>query len=725
MAGAYIGVQTVGSLINTADSLAANEARLNLMVKEGETAQQISDEIYAAAMRSRSGYMAMADSVAKVGIQAGNLFSNSSEMVRFMETFNKMAVISKANNQQTNAAMTQLIQALSFGQLRGDELKSILENMPMVAHALADELTRMGDSFFDTLPDKLKHIAADGKVTADEIRALGYEGQLSSETVVNAMLNGSEKIDKMAKNMTWTWGQVWEVFKNAALRAFTPIFNGISKIIQTERFKRFAEWVDGAMTRVANAAKDLWSTASPIIADIFDGIGKIGNFISDNWSFIAPIIWGIVGALTAYSVAVKIATIWTAIHKGTVFLAGIATAIFTKLTMAERVAKMKATAAQWGFNAAVYACPVTWIIVALIALIVIIYLVVAAINEMTGASISATGIICGAVRWLGSVIWDIIAWLINVIIGSIFALAVIIANIVIGIMNVISGVVQVIVNSCQWCYDNIGIIFDNIGIWWTNMWANCYIFFCDFITKVINKLASLAEYVQPIAEVLGMDIAGKLNKIKKGFSDVRDVFASQKKEYKSLKSFKDVNWTSVDYLSVGDAWDTGYNMLGYLDAGKAWDKGYDWGKGVENKFNGLMSGKSLDDLSKVGDLDKKLKQGDFSKALGGGFDDPKTGNGAKDVRNPALDKIGKNTDKIADSTGQTAENTSKDDEYFKYLRRAGERHSMNRQQLLNFKVDMSNVNHIKSGLDYDEMMKRLARELYQQVVSKMDGAISY
>jgi hypothetical protein len=231
--------------------------------------------------------------------------------------------------------------------------------------------------------------------------------------------------------------------------------------------------------------------------------------------------------------------------------------------------------------------------------------------------------------------------------------------------------------------------------------------------------------VQPIAEVLGMDIAGKLNKIKKGVSDARDGFASQKKEYKSLKSFKDVNWTSVDYLSVGDAWDTGYNMLGYLDAGKAWDKGYDWGKGVENKFNGLMSGKSLDDLSKVGDLDKKLKQGDFSKALGGGFDDPKTGNGAKDVRNPALDKIGKNTDKIADSTGQTAENTSKDDEYFKYLRRAGERHSMNRQQLLNFKVDMSNVNHIKSGLDYDEMMKRLARELYQQVVSKMDGAISY
>lgn len=720
MAGAYIGVQTVGGVIKTADALAANEARLNLMVKEGETVKGLSDKIYAAAMRSRTGYLAMADSVAKLGIQAGHLFGNNDQMVRFMETFNKVAVISKSTTQQTNAAMTQLIQALSFGQLRGDELKSILENMPFVAHLIADELERVGYAASD-LPKKLRHIAEDGKVTEDEIRAIGYEGELASETVVNAMLNGAKKVDKMAKNMTWTWAQVWEVFKNAALRAFTPIFEGISKIIQTDRFKRFATWVDGAMSRVANAMVGLWNTAGPIIAKIFDGIAAIGNFIGRNWSFIAPIVWGIVGAFTAYAAAVKIAAIWEAIRTGTAFIAGIATAIFTKATMAQRIATMKATAEQWNFNAAVYACPVTWIILALIALILIIYLVVAAINKMTGASISATGIICGAVLWLVAVIWDIVAWLINVIIGAIFALAVIIANIVIGIMNIISGVVQAIVNAWTWCCDNVGIIFDNIGIWWTNLWADCYIFFCDFITKVINKLSSLAEYVQPVAELLGMDIAGKLNKIKKGVSDARDGFASQKKEYKSLKAFKDVNWTSVDYLSVGDAWNTGYNSLGYLDAGKAWDKGYNWGDDVSKKFEAFTKGDSLEDIMKGTDLGKKVEGGDFSKALDGGFDDPDTANGGagKVGDNPALKKIANNTDKIADNTEKD------DDEYFKYLRRAGERRSMHRQQLVNFKVDMSNVNHVKSEVDYDKMMQHFAKKLYDEFRTKIKGCVQY
>lgn len=720
MAGAYIGVQTVGGIIKTADALAANEARLNLMVKEGETVKGLSDKIYAAAMRSRTGYLAMADSVAKLGIQAGHLFGNNDQMVRFMETFNKVAVISKSTTQQTNAAMTQLIQALSFGQLRGDELKSILENMPFVAHLIADELERVGYAASD-LPKKLRHIAEDGKVTEDEIRAIGYEGELASETVVNAMLNGAKKVDKMAKNMTWTWAQVWEVFKNAALRAFTPIFEGISKIIQTDRFKRFATWVDGAMTRVANAMVGLWNTAAPIVAKIFDGIAAIGNFIGRNWSFIAPIVWGIVGAFTAYAAAVKIAAIWEAIRTGTAFIAGIATAIFTKATMAQRIATMKATAEQWNFNAAVYACPVTWIILALIALILIIYLVVAAINKMTGASISATGIICGAVLWLVAVIWDIVAWLINVIIGAIFALAVIIANIVIGIMNIISGVVQAIVNAWTWCCDNVGIIFDNIGIWWTNLWADCYIFFCDFITKVINKLSSLAEYVQPVAELLGMDIAGKLNKIKKGVSDARDGFASQKKEYKSLKAFKDVNWTSVDYLSVGDAWNTGYNSLGYLDAGKAWDKGYNWGDDVSKKFEAFTKGDSLEDIMKGTDLGKKVEGGDFSKALDGGFDDPDTANGGagKVGDNPALKKIANNTDKIADNTEKD------DDEYFKYLRRAGERRSMHRQQLVNFKVDMSNVNHVKSEVDYDKMMQHFAKKLYDEFRTKIKGCVQY
>lgn len=706
LAGAYIGVQTVGGIIKTADALAANEARLNLMVKEGETVKGLSDKIYAAAMRSRTGYLAMADSVAKLGIQAGHLFGNNDQMVRFMETFDKVAVISKSTTQQTNAAMTQLIQALSFGQLRGDELKSILENMPFVAHLIADELERVGYAASD-LPKKLRHIAEDGKVTEDEIRAIGYEGELASETVVNAMLNGAKKVDKMAKNMTWTWAQVWEVFKNAALRAFTPIFEGISKIIQTDRFKRFATWVDGAMTRVANAMKGLWDTAGPIIAKIFDGVAAIGNFIGNNWSFIAPVIWGIVWAMTALKIITMAQAIWSGILTAAKIVCTFFTWAFTKATLAE-------TGAQWGLNEALYACPLNWIVIAIIAVIVVIYLVIAAINKCCGTTYSATGLIAGCVLWLGALILNILSWVFNVVVGTVYALAAIIANIFIGIWNIGSGIIQALVNAWQWCCDNIGIIFDNIGIWWTNLWADCYIFFCDFITKVINKLASLAEYVQPIAEVLGMDIAGKLNKIKKGVSDARDGFASQKKEYKSLKAFKDINWKSQAYVDVGESWKNGYDTTGYFDLSNAFDAGYEWGDNVSKKFEAFTKGDSLEDIiKKAEETTKKLEKGDFSNALDGGFDDPETANGTRNVgKNPALNKILKNTNKIADNT------ENDDDEYFKYLRRAGQRKSMERQQLVNFKVDMSNVIHNKNNdIDWEREMSRAAKILYNKAMS--------
>lgn len=713
----YIGVQTVGSIIKTADSLAANEARLNLMVKEGESVQQVSDQIYAAAMRSRSSYLNMADAVAKVGIQAGNLFSNTGDMVRFMETFNKMAVISKATTQQTNAAMTQLIQGLSFGQLRGDELKSILENMPMVAHALADEMTRTGQTL-DGLPEKLRHIAADGKVTAEEIRELGYEGQISAETVVNAMLNGSKKIDKMAKNMSWTWAQVWEVFKNAALRAFTPIFEGISKIIETKRFKRFANELGNVMNSVAGFVTNLWNTLSPVVAWIFDAVAGIYNFIKNNFSFIAPIIWGIVGAFTAYKTALMMVTLWQGLCAFATSAMNIAKVVGVFVTHGITRATARYAKIQLGLNNALYACPLTWYVLAIIAVIVVIYLVVAAINKVCDTTISATGIIFGCVMWLGAVIWNIVAWLINVIIASIFALAVIIANIVIGIMNVVAGVVQAIVNAWTWCCDNVGIIFDNVGTWWTNLWADCYIFFCDFITKVLNKLSSLAEYVQPFAEVLGMDITGKLSKIKKSVSNTKDELVASKGEYKSLKAFEDVDWTSVDYLSVGEAWDTGYNSLGYLDLSDAWDKGYNFGDKVENKVSDFFSGGNLDKLDKLAQSVEGAKVNDFAKALDGGFDDPATGGGSSNLKNPALDKIAGNTEDIKNNTGETAENT----EDYSYLRNLAERQSIQKYTLTDLHVNMTNNNSVSSNVDVKEFIGAIAKQLANAVLNNCENA---
>ena len=664
MVGAYVGVRSAGSLITTADSLAANDARLQLMVKEGESATELSDQIYAAAMRSRSGYMEMADAVAKVGIQAGNLFDNSGDMVRFMETFNKMAVISKSTTQQTNAAMTQLIQALSFGQLRGDELKSILENMPMVAQAIADEMTRMGDW---------------GVVTADKIRELGYDGEIAAQTVVNAMLNGSKKMDDMASNMTWTWGQVWTVFKNSALRAFTPILNGISKIIQTERFQRFATWIDHVMTRIAAMCKTLWDAAGPVVAKIFDWISKIGGFIKDNWSFIAPIILGIVGAFIAYKAAMMAVVTWTAICAAANTALTVSKVIGVFVTKGITAVTSRYAKAQLGLNASLFACPITWIILAIIALIVVIYLVVAAINKLCDKTYSATGIILGCIMW----VWELIC------------------NICKGVVNIAWGVIQWVVEAWKWCSDNMGTIFHNIGVWWDNLWIDAAVGFNDFIKWVLQKISSLASAIQPLADVLDIDVSAAINNHSAALDRTSALLKNGRGEYRELTEFGNVNWEQFEYGSLSGAYNRGYKL----------------GEGISDKVEGFFNTGKLGDVANSVN-DPANAAGDFTKALTGGFNNPAADDYAA--------RTAQNTADIAKNTGATADNTSRDnDEYFKYLRQMADRNSMNRNQLMNFKVDMSNVNHIRSGIDANEMMRRLARELYHEIVGKLDGAEAY
>lgn len=687
LVGTYMGIQAAGKIIGLSDQLTMTTARLDLMNDGLHTTKQLQDGIYEAAMRSRAGYFDMAAAVSKIGIQAGSLFKsggkmNNAAIIQFMENYNKMAAISGASTQQTAAAMHQIVQALSSGELRGDELRSVLENMPVVAQYLAKELD----------------------VPVDKIRELGFEGKISAEKLRNAVMNATDDLNEKMKKIPYTWGQVWEITKNVALKAFEPILRAINNIIKTDRFKRFATSVGNVMTKVAGIINNLWNLLSPLFAWIFDAVAGICNFIRDNWSFIAPIIGGIAAALVILKGKLALVWLWTKAVELATKAWGVAQAIV---------------------NAIMAMNPVGLVCLAIVALIVLIYIVVAAINKVRDTAISATGIIFGSVMWLGAAIWNIVAWLINVIIGSIFALAVIIANIVIGIMNVVSGVVQAIVNAWNWCCDNVGIIFDNIGIWWTNMWADCYTFFCDFITKVLNKLSSLAEYVQPFAEVLGMDITGKLGKIKKGVSNARDEIASKKQGYKSLKSFKDINWKSVDYLSVGNAWDTGYNSLGYLNLGNAYDKGYDFGKNVDDKVKGFFSGKSLENLSDVGDLaglEQKLDNGkyenDLQKALDNGFADP-------NVKNPALDKIADDTGNIADNTGATADNTASSDEDLKYMRRLAEREAMNRYQLTDLKVEMTNNNSISSNVDADKVMLGLVKQITHAAKTNAESAFSF
>ena len=206
MVGAYAGIQGLRQVLSLSDTITATRARLDMMNDGLQTTEELQNMIWQSAMRSRGAYADMAGFVAKLGTLAGDAFSSNQELVAFAEQINKQMILSGATATEASAAMLQLTQGLSSGRLQGDELRSILEQTPMVAQTIA---RYMG-------------------VSTGEMRELTSQGLVTAQVVKNAMLSAAEETDARFAQMPMTWGQVWTAMGNIAIQATQPVLNAIS-----------------------------------------------------------------------------------------------------------------------------------------------------------------------------------------------------------------------------------------------------------------------------------------------------------------------------------------------------------------------------------------------------------------------------------------------------------------------------------------------------------------
>lgn len=192
---------------------------------------------------------------------------------------------------------------------------------------------------------------------------MAADGELSADVVKAAIFSAADDINSKFNEMPMTWGQMWQSMQNTALIAFQPVLQRLNDLANSEAFQTFIQGAIEAMATLAN-----------ILLNVFDLAVSIGTFIGDNWSIIAPIVYGIVAALTAY---IAISAIVAAINGVMAIAEGVKAAaqmMATGATFAE-------TAAQQGLNAALMACPLTWIIMLILALIVVIFAVCNAIAK--------------------------------------------------------------------------------------------------------------------------------------------------------------------------------------------------------------------------------------------------------------------------------------------------------------------------------------------------------
>lgn len=227
------------------------------------------------------------------------------------------------------------------------------------------------NSIFEQAPNLIGYIAQYMDKPIGKIRDMASDGKLTADVVKMAIFEAADDINGKFEQMPVTWGQVVTQMANTATMAFQPALEQLSEFASNED-----------MVTIIGAAQyalgELGNVASWVIGIMENAAG----FMVEHWDIIGPLVLGVAAAFGIYAVGAGIAA-----------------------------------AAQMVLNGALLACPLTWIILVVIALIAITYKVVEAVNQATGSTYSALGVICGAVAVAGAFIANIVLGVINFVIG--------------------------------------------------------------------------------------------------------------------------------------------------------------------------------------------------------------------------------------------------------------------------------------------------------------------
>ena len=514
------GLAATKKIVGISDNLASTRARLNLLVDDGGSVDELEQKIMASAQRSRAAYFDTASAVAKLGLNAGAAFDNDmDQVIAFMEQVNKQFVIGGATAQEQSNAMIQLTQAMAAGALRGEELNSILDAAPGIARAI--------EQYMGVAEGSIKQYAEQGLVTA--------------EVVKNAMFDVAKTTNDSFNSMPMTWAQIWTSMQNKALSIFNPILTKINELANSELVGKITDGIVNGLAAIATIAN--------VILDLMINVASV---VVDNWSWLSPIILGVAAALGVYYgrlLLVKGAELASAAVSGVV---AVAKGIMAAATMLVTGATWAQVTAQYGLNAAMYACPIVWIIILIIALVALFYAAVAAVNHFAGTSVSATGLICGAFM----------------------AALAFIGNIFVALWNLVVDVFVMIYNLVATVANFIGNVFnDPVG-------AVARLFF-DLADTVLSVLQALASAIDTI---FGSNLSGSVQGWRDSLGGWVDSTFGKGEEIMEKLNAEDLH-------------------LGRFEYGAAFDMGYEFGQGVEDTVGGLFDFSAMDSLGAADGLD--------------------------------------------------------------------------------------------------------------------------
>jgi len=468
-------------LLELSDQQAGNTARLSLLVDDGGSVSEVENMIFASAMRSRSAYQDTVGAVAKLGITAADAFSDASGNLDFEQVIGFTELLNK-NFVIGGASASE--QAAAMYQLTQAMASGRLQGDEY--RSIIENAPLLAAS----IEDYMRNVAgAEGSM-----KDWASQGLLTADVIKAAVFSTAGDVNDAFSKIPLTWSQVWTLTKNIILKCLNPVLRFI-------------------------------------------------NLIANNLDLAIPLIIVAATAIGAYTLAVHGAEIAEKAHAAAIvasntakFLAVPIVAMLTHSTVAQ-------TAAQWGMNAALYACPIVWIIALVIALIAALFAIVAIINKITGSTISATGLIFGAIFVLAALIGNLVIGTLNAIIQLIWTIFV----------EPFLGIIEWILNACNGGFDSFGGAVANL------------------IGQVISWFLSLGKVVTTIIDAIF------------GTNWTNGLTSLQAKVTSWGKTEDAVSFDRDAQLMEG-RFEYGFDGSG------AWQAGNTFGKGIEDKIGGMFGG---------------------------------------------------------------------------------------------------------------------------------------
>ncbi len=529
----YVNMENIGKILDISDDLTMTIASLDRINDGMQSTQELTNMVYEAAQDARCSFGEMADAVAAFGDNAGDAFDSSQEAVAFAALVQKQLAVDGAGPGEASDVIQQLSAAFGADMPSGDALERILGQAPGMLESIA--------GYLDVPADRISEMASQGMISADMLKA--------------AVFANADEINARFDQMPVTWDQAFQSLQNSGLLAFQPVLQRVNDLANSEDFQTFADGAAAAMAVLAD-----------IILRIFDVAAMVGSFFVDHWSVIGPVIYGVIAAMAAYLLISGV----VAMINGVIAVSNTVRAAADSIAAG---ATFLCTAAQTGWNAALAACPLTWIILLIIALVAILYAVCAAIAKATGIADSGFGVIAGGV---------------NVVLQLLKNLLLVSLNVTFGIWNAVAA----------YC-GNIKTTFHNVlccvQVWWY-----------DLLSTALSVVARICEALNRLPFV-EFDYSA--------LTSAAEVYAGKAKEAAG-------NLEATD--SVVDAFREGYGTFDTFEDGWAADAfaaGAAWGDGVADAVGSfrpadLFGGREIpEEVDYTSGLDGRVTEEGFSEGI--------------------------------------------------------------------------------------------------------------